>query len=41
VPDTNWYYLLAECDTDGDPAVNSFYFARFDNEGIAVRNKGR
>lgn len=26
-PSTDWYYLLAKCDMDGDGSVFSFYFA--------------
>lgn len=26
-PSNGWYYLLAKCDMDGDPAVLSWYFA--------------
>lgn len=40
-PLTNWYYLIAECDLDGDPAVNSLYFSQSDVDGTAVQNKGR
>lgn len=39
-PSANWYYLLAKCDMDGDPATLSWYFAssvdatvRRDSEG--------
>lgn len=39
-PLTNWYYLIAECDLDGNPAVNSLYFNRSDVEGTLVQNKG-
>ncbi len=40
-PATNWYYLLAECDMDGNSSVNSFYFSRSDTTGVAKRNEGR
>lgn len=39
--ETNWYYMLAHCDSDGNSTTDAFYFARFDREGIAVRDKGR
>lgn len=40
-PPTDWYYLLAECDFDNDPAVNSLYFTSNDLDAIASRNQGR
>jgi prepilin-type N-terminal cleavage/methylation domain-containing protein len=40
-PAVPWYYLLAECNLDGDPSVNSRYFARSDRDGIRVNNEGR
>jgi prepilin-type N-terminal cleavage/methylation domain-containing protein len=36
-----WYYLLAECNFDGDASVNSRYFTRSDRDGMAVNNVGR
>lgn len=39
-PASNWYYLIAECDFDGQ-ATNSFYFARSDVDGMQVQNEGR
>ena len=39
VPTADWYYLLAECDFDNKP-VNSFYFARSDQDGVLVENPG-
>jgi len=41
VPESNWYYLLAQCDADGDGGTDSFYFGRHDIEGLAVKDKGR
>jgi type IV pilus assembly protein PilA len=41
VPESNWYYLLAQCDADGDSSTDSFYFARHDHEGVAVKDKGK
>jgi len=40
-PPANWYYLLAECNFDGDSAVNSFYFASSVNVHIAEEKPGR
>jgi prepilin-type N-terminal cleavage/methylation domain-containing protein len=40
-PATNWYYVVAECDLDGDPAVNTVYFARSDLDGMQVHDEGR
>lgn len=40
-PVGDWYYLLAECDMDGNAAVNSRYFARSDREGIIKVDEGR
>lgn len=39
--EANWYYLVAECDADGDPGVNSLYLARHDREELIIQNKGR
>ncbi|MCG8425096.1 MAG: hypothetical protein MJE77_45025 [Proteobacteria bacterium] len=39
-PATDWYYLLAECDFDGEP-TNSLYFTSNLSGGIAVRDRGR
>lgn len=41
VPESNWYYLLARCDADGDSATDSYYFARHDREDVAVKDKGK
>jgi Tfp pilus assembly protein PilE len=41
VPESNWYYLIARCDADGDSGTDSFYFARHDHEGMAVKDKGK
>ena len=40
-PESNWYFLVARCDADGDPALDSFYLARHDREDMVVQNKGR
>jgi prepilin-type N-terminal cleavage/methylation domain-containing protein len=40
-PESNWYFLVAQCDADGDPAVNSVYLVRHDREDMVVQNKGR
>jgi len=39
VPATNWYYLLARCDFDGDD-TNSVYFTLSGSEGQIVENAG-
>lgn len=39
-PDTNWYYLVARCDADGDSGTDSFYLARSDRENVIIQNKG-
>jgi prepilin-type N-terminal cleavage/methylation domain-containing protein len=38
-PATNWYYLMAECDFDGD-GNTSIYYALSDTEGTIVSNPG-
>lgn len=30
IPDQSWFYLLAECDGDGDPKRNAFWLLRSD-----------
>ena len=40
-PKTDWYYLIAECDFDGDVATNSFYFTNSENDRIAVQDEGK
>jgi hypothetical protein len=37
----NWYYVLAECDWDDDPTVNSIYYAQSNLDGIAKRDDGK
>jgi prepilin-type N-terminal cleavage/methylation domain-containing protein len=39
VPAANWFYLMAECDFDGD-ATPARYFSLSDTEGIVVENPG-
>lgn len=39
VPAQNWYYLLAQCDFDGDD-LNSMYFSLSNAEGISTANAG-
>lgn len=39
-PSTDWYYLLAKCDMDGDGSVFSWYFASSDNPTIQRLNEG-
>jgi prepilin-type N-terminal cleavage/methylation domain-containing protein len=40
-PTTDWYYLLAKCDMDGDGSVFSYYFASSTNPTIQRLNEGR
>jgi prepilin-type N-terminal cleavage/methylation domain-containing protein len=40
-PESNWYYLVARCNADGDPAVNSVYLSRYDQETMIIQNKGQ
>jgi prepilin-type N-terminal cleavage/methylation domain-containing protein len=40
-PESNWYFLVARCDADGDPALDSVYLARHDREDMVIQNKGR
>jgi prepilin-type N-terminal cleavage/methylation domain-containing protein len=40
-PATDWYYLLAKCDMDGDPAVLSWYFANSVNHTIQRDAEGK
>jgi hypothetical protein len=40
-PAQNWYYLLAECDADGDPTVNAYYFSSGADSVVAQQNVGR
>lgn len=40
-PESNWYYLVARCDADGDNALDSFYLVRYDREDVLIQNKGR
>lgn len=40
-PDYNWFYVIAQCDYDGDGAPYTEYFMRGDIEGTLIRNKGQ
>jgi len=40
-PTTDWYYLLAKCDMDGDGKVFSWYFTSSTNPTILKLNEGR
>jgi hypothetical protein len=40
-PVTDWYYLLAKCDMDGDPAEFSWYFASSANPEVQKSNEGK
>ena len=39
--ETDWFYIIAECDFDNNPAVNSRYFTSSQMSGTAVKNEGR
>jgi prepilin-type N-terminal cleavage/methylation domain-containing protein len=39
-PSTDWYYLLAKCDMDGDGTTFSFYFATSTDPTILKLNEG-
>lgn len=39
-PATDWYYLLAQCNMDGDPAVFSYYFSSSTDQRIQKLNEG-
>lgn len=40
-PEEDWFYMLAECDFDGNPGVNSLYFMSSTMAKIAKKNEGR
>ncbi len=40
-PASNWYYLVAECNFDGDSTLNSFYFTSSDTDRVLVHNEGK
>lgn len=40
-PPVDWFYVIAECDFDGDTGTNSLYMARGDKDGLAKQNEGR
>jgi type IV pilus assembly protein PilE len=40
-PAKNWFYLLGRCDLDGDPALDSYYFASSDEPAVRRVNPGR
>jgi len=39
-PSTNWYYLLAHCDLDGDSATDGYYFSSSVDPTVQKRNEG-
>ena len=39
-PTKNWFYILAHCNLDGDPAVDSYYFVSSDDPKIQKLNYG-
>jgi prepilin-type N-terminal cleavage/methylation domain-containing protein len=40
-PVRNWYYLMAQCDWDGDDAINARYWQRDDWTELGRENEGR
>jgi len=40
-PTTDWYYLLAKCDMDGDPSKFSYYLSSSVNPEIQKLDEGR
>jgi prepilin-type N-terminal cleavage/methylation domain-containing protein len=40
-PDTNWYYILAHCDLDGDATADSYYFSSSIDPAIKKQNAGK
>jgi prepilin-type N-terminal cleavage/methylation domain-containing protein len=38
--DGDWFYLIAECDFDGDPGVNALFFTSSDSTEIMEQNRG-
>lgn len=40
-PAKNWFYVLARCDLDNNPAVDSYYFVSNDASTIQKSNYGR
>lgn len=39
-PSTNWYYLFAHCDMDGDSSIDSYYISSSVDTKIRVKNEG-
>jgi prepilin-type N-terminal cleavage/methylation domain-containing protein len=39
-PETDWYYLLAKCNLDGNSSVYSYYFASSANPNLVPLNEG-
>ena len=40
-PATDWYYLLAHCDLDGNAARDSYYFTWSGDTAVQKQNDGR
>ena len=40
-PPRNWYYLMAQCDWDGDSSVNALYWMRDDLSTLGQSNELR
>ena len=39
-PSTSWYYILATCDTDNDPTINSTYLTSNLDQSLQKANEG-
>lgn len=40
-PNTDWFYILARCDMDGNSSVDSYYFTDNNNAQIRKQNAGK
>ncbi|MCP4446678.1 MAG: prepilin-type N-terminal cleavage/methylation domain-containing protein [Myxococcales bacterium] len=40
-PPTDWYYVLAQCDMDQDPSVDSFYFQNSESSDLFFLDQGK
>lgn len=39
-PEKDWFYLLARCDMDGDPSIDSYYFQSSEHSSLFWVNRG-
>ncbi len=40
-PPTDWFYILAQCDSDQNPAVDSYYFQHSESQELFFINQGQ